>query len=238
MSLALKETSLDAIPEEVKKFVTQSEDGGLTLDNDGIMKGLKAERKVSDELRGQLAAFRESGLTADEIKAFAALGKKPDELAAVLAAKPSSGNPPGGGIDPTEYARLKKAAEKAEQYVEELKAAKAENARNKCRDLARKAVAAMPDKYDRERIELFVEQFVTDKLNLDATGGDLAAIDGELFPDYLSKLADRLGMVRSSTPGAAKPGNGLLGGGGAGDYARAKERGDVAEMVAAAPSIQ
>ena len=237
MSLALKETSLDAIPEEVKKFVTQSEDGGLTLDNEGIMKGLKAERGVSDDLRRQLTAYRESGLSAETARAFAALGKSPDEIAAALTAK-NAPAPQPGGIDPTEYARLKKAAEKAEALVKELNDAKAENVRSKCRELARKTVAAMPDKYDRERIALFVEQFVSDKLALDATGNDLAAVDGELFPDYLSKLADKLGMVKTSTPGAARPGNALVSGGGAGAYASAKERGDVAGMVAAAPVMQ
>ena len=141
MSLALKETSLDAIPEEVKKFVSQSEDGGLTLDNEGIMKGLKAERGVSDDLRRQLTAYRESGLSAETARAFAALGKSPDEIAAALTAK-NAPAPQPGGIDPTEYARLKKAAEKAEALVKELNDAKAENVRSKCRELARKTVDA------------------------------------------------------------------------------------------------
>lgn len=239
MSLKLAVESMEAVPEEVRKFVRQTEDGGFELDNEGIMKGLKAERGVSDDLRKKLSAFTESGLDAAQIKAFAALGKTPDELAEIVGKVSKNANPPtSGGIDPTEYAKLKKAAEKAETLVAELTAAKAENARNKCRDLARKAVEALPDKYDRERIAKFVEVFVADKLSLDGTGAGLAAIDGELFPDYIAKTADAMGFLKSSVSGRAAGGNATIGAGGANDYAAAKKSGDIVGMVAAAPEVK
>ena len=72
MSLKLASTKIEELPEEVRKFVTANDDGSLELDNEGIMKGLKAERVVSDDLRRKLGAFTESGLTADAVKAFAA----------------------------------------------------------------------------------------------------------------------------------------------------------------------
>ena len=238
MSLKLAVESMEAVPEEVKKFVRQTEDGGFELDNEGIMKGLKAERGVSDDLRRKLSAFTESGLDAAAIKAFAALGKTPEELAEIVKASKSATPPTSGGIDPTEYAKLKKAAEKAETLVAELTAAKAENARNKCRDLARKAVEAMPDKYDRERIAKFVEAFVADKLSLDSTGAELAAIDGELFPDYIAKTADAMGFLKSSVSGRAAGGNATIGAGGANDYAAAQASGDIVGMIAAAPDAK
>lgn len=235
MSLKLAET-MEAVPDEVKKFVVQKDDG-IYLDNEGIMKGLKAERAVSDGLRQKLSAFTESGLDAAQIKAFAALGKTPEELAAALSAKPQAASGVTTGIDPTEYAKLKKAAEKAESLVAELNAAKAENARSKCRELARKAVEGMPDKYDRERIGKFVETFVADKLALDASGTGLAAVDGELFPDYIAKIADSMGFVRTSTAGIARPGSSTAVNAG-GAYAAAKSSGDIAGMIAAAPEVK
>ena len=120
----------------------------------------------------------------------------------------------------------------------ELTAAKAENARNKCRDLARQAVTALPDKYDRERITKFVETFVADKLKLDAAGTGLAAVGEELFPDYLVKLADSLGVVKASTGGRAGVGTATIGAGGGEGYAAAKQAGNLVGMIAAAPEVK
>ena len=90
MSIALTVSSINEVDTYLQKYVTES-DGKFLFDNEAFKKGLIAEREISAGLKTELAAFKALGMSADQLKAFAALGKTPAELAEAIA---KSANPP------------------------------------------------------------------------------------------------------------------------------------------------
>jgi hypothetical protein len=225
MSIPLNVKSIEEVPENARKFVSES-DGAFSLDNDGLMKGLLAEREVSAGLRGELNAFKELKLTAEQIKDFAALGKTPAELAEIIATASKSKETKANVKMSTEYLELQKEVDALKGIAAKFEAAEAENLRNKRNNLVRKAVREMSDEFDKELFGAFVDETLLERFALNDEKNGLAPVDGKLPGDYLTELAGKFNFRKTSTAGDAKPGNAGMSSGSKANVDAALQKGD------------
>lgn len=238
MSVQLNVQRISEVDAELQKYVTES-DGKFLFDNEQFKKGLVAERAISDGLRSELNAFKSLGMSIDQIKAFAALGKTPAEIADAIA---KASNPPGDDGDvtkSTKYLELQKkvtALEGFQQKYEEERGKVRANTRDK---LVRDLIRQMPDEFDKERFESLAEEVLFGKFELNEAGDALNAVGDKLPADYLTDFANAHGYKKSSTAGSAKPGNANFSNTGrSAAFSAAKEAGDIDAAIANAPIIQ
>lgn len=235
MSIQLTVNSINEVDTDLQKYVTES-DGKFLFDNDAFKKGLIAEREVSAGLKAELSAFKGLGMSVDQIKAFAALGKTPAELAEAIA---KAANPPAGDVDMTKYLELQKRVatlEGVQQKYEEERGKVRANTRDK---LVRDLIRQMPEEFDKERFEKLAEEVLFGKFDLNDAGDALNAIGDKLPADYLSDFANAHGFKKSSTAGSANPGNANIGNSGkSAAFEAAKKAGDIDSAINNAPVLE
>lgn len=235
MSIQLTVNSIDEVDTDLQKYVTES-DGKFVFDNEAFKKGLIAEREISAGLKSELSAFKGLGMSVDQIKAFADLGKTPAELADAIA---KAANPPASDVDMTKYLELQKRVatlEGVQQKYEEERGKVRANTRDK---LVRDLIRQMPDEFDKERFESLAEEVLFGKFELNEAGDALNAVGDKLPADYLANFANAHGYKKSSTAGNANPGNANFSNTGkSAAFSAAKEAGDIDAAIANAPIIQ
>jgi DNA-binding transcriptional MerR regulator len=233
MSVPLAIESLETLDPELSKYVSEV-DGKFVFDNDQFKRGLVAEREISAGLRNELNTWKGLGMSIDQIKEFAALGKTPAELSAALAA-----NNNASSVDRTEYLKLQKELEEVRKfqnmYEEERK-----KVRENTRDSAvRKLIADLPDEVDKERLTSLAEEVLFGRFELNEAGDALNAVGDKLPADYLAEFAKKHGLLKPSTPGIAKPGSASIAqAGNAAAFKAAKESGDIDGAILNAPVIE
>lgn len=233
MSVPLAIESLETLDPELSKYVSKV-DGKFVFDNDQFKRGLVAEREISAGLRNELNTWKGLGMSIDQIKEFAALGKTPAELSAALAS-----NNNASSVDRTEYLKLQKELEEVRKfqnmYEEERK-----KVRENTRDSAvRKLIADLPDEVDKERLTSLAEEVLFGRFELNEAGDALNAVGDKLPADYLAEFAKKHGLLKPSTPGIAKPGSASIAqAGNAAAFKAAKESGDIDGAIQNAPVIE
>lgn len=188
MAIKISAESLEEVPEVMREFVSES-DGALVYDEERAFKALVEERNGRRGDRKELAKFKE-------------LGKTSEELAEMLK---SAGNANQAGSDPTksaEYLTLAKQLEELKNAYEPMKAdyerEKAEKAKRETWDAVEKMIDKLDDKYDRE----LVREWAKDSrgyFKLNAIS-ELEDIDGKKPLDFIISKADKLKLLKESTP--------------------------------------
>lgn len=235
MAITVNVKSMDEVPDYMREFVMENE-GVFSYDSDRAFAALKAERDISKTAKSELAPFKALNIAPDQIKAFMDLGKTAPELAELIA-KANAPVPKPNVKTTTEYLELEQRFKNLESMQKEWEATKAENLRNKRNGLVRKLISEMPDEYDKELFGSFVENSMMDKFALDDTKEALSPVDNQLPAEFLKAFADKYRFKKASTPGNAAPGNAPISATGSA-FSAAKEKGDVAGMIANAPEIE
>jgi soluble cytochrome b562 len=253
MGVAINVKSLEEVPEIMREFVTEA-DGGFAYDAEKAFKALKEEREGRRTDRKELASFKGLNVTPETIKAFAELGKTPEEIAALLAVSNTSATDSASRYSESEKARLlaEKELKTLRGDFDKLKA-RIEEADRKAadadlRDKCEKILGQLPDSIDRDKTRLWLLGGSAGE-GLEVKGtyqnfkcnaiGDIEDV-GNLSPvDYVTAMAKALGYKKSSTPGNAAPGNATMTGNPSGSaaYAAAKQSGNYEAMALNCPTI-
>lgn len=235
MSIEVVAESIDKIDPDLQKYVTES-DGKLVFDNESFKKGLIAEREISAGLKAELSQYKNSGMSADDVKAFAALGKKPSEISDIIA---KANTPSNSQIDTVKYLEMQKELELAREFRAKYEAERAKVMANTRDKLVRELIRKMPEEYDRERFEVLAEDVLFDKFSVNEAGDALEAVGDKLPADYLAEFAKKHGMLKTSTAGNANAGNATLNASGkVAAFNTAKENRNYGAMINNAPVIQ
>ena len=188
MAIKISAESLEEVPEVMREFVSES-DGALVYDEERAFKALVEERNGRRGDRKELAKFKE-------------LGKTSEELAELLK---SAGNGNQAGSDPTksaEYLTLKKQFEELDgKYKPVLEAYEKERAEKLSRDTwdaVEKLIGQLDDKYDRERVREWAKDSKS-YFKLNAIS-ELDEVDGKKPLDFIISKADKLKLLKESTP--------------------------------------
>lgn len=252
MGVAINVKSLEEVPEIMREFVTEA-DGGFAYDAEKAFKALKEEREGRRTDRKELASFKGLNVTPETIKAFAELGKTPEEIAALLAVSNTSATDSASRYSESEKARLlaEKELKTLRGDFDKLKA-RIEEADRKAadadlRDKCEKIIGQLPDSIDRDKARLWLLGGATAE-GLEVKGtyrnftrnaiGDIEDINGVSPLDYVTAMSNALGYKKASTPGNANPGNATMTGNGSAAYAAAKEKGDYAGMALNCPAVK
>ena len=163
---------------------------------------IKTERDVENVLEAKRKEANDRKAAEDALRPFKQLGKSPEELAELLRSA-ANGNP--AGSDPTksaEYLTLAKQLEELKNAYEPMKAdyerEKAEKAKRETWDAVEKMIDKLDDKYDRE----LVREWAKDSrsyFKLNAIS-ELEDIDGKKPLDFIISKADKLKLLKESTP--------------------------------------
>lgn len=197
MAVEIVAENLEAVPEILRSFVTEN-GGKFSLDETRI----KTEQDVENVLEAKRKEANDRKAAEDALRPFKQLGKSPEELAEMLK---SAGNGNQAGNDPTksaEYLTLAKQLEELKNAYEPMKAdyerEKAEKAKRDTWDAVEKMIEKLDDKYDRE----LVREWAKDSrgyFKLNAIS-ELEDIDGKKPLDFIISKADKLKLLKGSTP--------------------------------------
>lgn len=197
MAVEIVAENLEAVPEVLRPFVTEN-GGKFSLDETRI----KTEQDVENVLEAKRKEANDRKAAEDALRPFKQLGKSPEELAEMLK---SAGNGNQAGSDPTksaEYLTLAKQLEELKNAYEPMKAdyerEKAEKAKRDTWDAVEKMIDKLDDKYDRE----LVREWAKDSrgyFKLNAIS-ELEDIDGKKPLDFIISKADKLKLLKESTP--------------------------------------
>lgn len=197
MAVEIVAENLEAVPEVLRPFVTEA-DGKFSLDETRI----KTERDVENVLEAKRKEANDRKAAEDALRPFKQLGKSPEELAELLRSA-ANGNP--SGSDPTksaEYLTLAKQLEELKNAYEPMKAdyerEKAEKLSRDTWDAVEKLIGQLDDKYDRE----LVREWAKDSrgyFKLNAIS-ELDEVDGKKPLDFIISKADKLKLLKESTP--------------------------------------
>nr|DAM90917.1 MAG TPA: hypothetical protein [Caudoviricetes sp.] len=197
MAVEIVAENLEAVPEVLRPFVTEN-GGKFSLDETRI----KTEQDVENVLEAKRKETNDRKAAEDALRPFKQLGKSPEELAELLRSA-ANGNP--AGSDPTksaEYLTLAKQLEDLKNAYEPMKAdyerEKAEKAKRETWDAVEKMIDKLDDKYDRE----LVREWAKDSrgyFKLNAIS-ELEDIDGKKPLDFIISKADKLKLLKESTP--------------------------------------
>lgn len=197
MAVEIVAENLEAVPEVLRPFVTEN-GGKFSLDETRI----KTEQDVENVLEAKRKEANDRKAAEDALRPFKQLGKSPEELAELLK---SAGNGNQAGSDPTksaEYLTLAKQLEELKNAYEPMKAdyerEKAEKAKRETWDAVEKMIDKLDDKYDRE----LVREWAKDSrgyFKLNAIS-ELEDIDGKKPLDFIISKADKLKLLKESTP--------------------------------------
>ena len=197
MAVEIVAENLESVPEVLRPFVTEN-GGKFSLDETRI----KTEQDVENVLEAKRKEANDRKAAEDALRAFKQLGKSPEELAELLK---SAGNGNPAGSDPTksaEYLTLAKQLEELKSAYEPMKAdyerEKAEKLSRDTWDAVEKLIGQLDDKYDRE----LVREWAKDSrgyFKLNAIS-ELDEVDGKKPLDFIISKADKLKLLKESTP--------------------------------------
>lgn len=197
MAVEIVAENLESVPEILRPFVTEA-DGKFSLDETRI----KTEKDVENVLEAKRKEANDRKAAEDALRAFKQLGKSPEELAEIIKGA-VNGNQ--AGSDPTksaEYLTLKKQFEELDgKYKPVLEAYEKEKAEKLSRDTwdaVEKEIDKLPDKYDRERVREWAKDSKS-YFKLNAIS-ELDEVDGKKPLDFIISKADKLKLLKESTP--------------------------------------
>ena len=197
MAVEIVAENLESVPEVLRPFVTEA-DGKFSLDETRI----KTEQDVENVLEAKRKEANDRKAAEDALRAFKQLGKSPEELAELLK---SAGNGNQAGSDPTksaEYLTLKKQFEELDgKYKPVLEAYEKEKAEKLSRDTwdaVEKLIGQLDDKYDRELVREWAKDSKS-YFKLNAIS-ELDEVDGKKPLDFIISKADKLKLLKESTP--------------------------------------
>ena len=197
MAVEIVAENLDAVPAILRPFVTEN-GGKFSLDETRI----KTEQDVENVLEAKRKEANDRKAAEDALRPFKQLGKSPEELAELLK---SAGNGNQAGSDPTksaEYLTLKKQFEELDgKYKPVLEAYEKEKAEKLSRDTwdaVEKLIGQLDDKYDRERVREWAKDSKS-YFKLNAIS-ELDEVDGKKPLDFIISKADKLKLLKESTP--------------------------------------
>lgn len=197
MAVEIVAENLESVPEILRPFVTEA-DGKFSLDESRI----KTEKDVENVLEAKRKEANDRKAAEDALRAFKQLGKSPEELAEIIKGA-VNGNP--AGSDPTksaEYLTLKKQFEELDgKYKPVLEAYEKEKAEKLSRDTwdaVEKLIGQLDDKYDRERVREWAKDSKS-YFKLNAIS-ELDEVDGKKPLDFIISKADKLKLLKESTP--------------------------------------
>ena len=197
MAVEIVAENLEAVPEVLRPFVTEN-GGKFSLDETRI----KTEQDVENELEAKRKEANDRKAAEDALRAFKQLGKSPEELAEMLK---NVGNSNQAGSDPTksaEYLTLAKQLEELKNAYEPMKAdyerEKEERAKRETWDAVEKQIDQLPDKFDRDQVREWAKD-ARGYFKLNAIS-ELEDIDGKKPLDFIISKADKLKLLKESTP--------------------------------------
>lgn len=197
MAVEIVAENLESVPEILRPFVTEN-GGKFSLDETRI----KTEKDVENVLEAKRKEANDRKAAEDALRAFKQLGKSPEELAEIIKGA-VNGNP--AGSDPTksaEYLTLKKQFEELDgKYKPVLEAYEKEKAEKLSRDTwdaVEKLIGQLDDKYDRERVREWAKDSKS-YFKLNAIS-ELDEVDGKKPLDFIISKADKLKLLKESTP--------------------------------------
>lgn len=197
MAVEIVAENLDAVPAILRPFVTEN-GGKFSLDETRI----KTEQDVENVLEAKRKEANDRKAAEDALRPFKQLGKSPEELAELLK---SAGNGNQAGSDPTksaEYLTLAKQLEELKSAYEPMKAdyerEKEERAKRETWDAVEKQIDQLPDKFDRDQVREWAKD-ARSYFKLNAIS-ELEDIDGKKPLDFIISKADKLKLLKESTP--------------------------------------
>lgn len=197
MAVEIVAENLEAVPAILRPFVTEA-DGKFSLDETRI----KTEQDVENVLEAKRKEANDRKAAEDALRPFKQLGKSPEELAELLK---SAGNGNQAGSDPTksaEYLTLAKQLEELKNAYEPMKTdyerEKEERAKRETWDAVEKQIDQLPDKFDRDQVREWAKD-ARGYFKLNAIS-ELEDIDGKKPLDFIISKADKLKLLKESTP--------------------------------------
>ena len=197
MAVEIVAENLEAVPEVLRPFVTEN-GGKFSLDETRI----KTEQDVENVLEAKRKEANDRKAAEDALRPFKQLGKSPEELAELLK---SAGNANQAGSDPTksaEYLTLAKQLEELKNAYEPMKAdyerEKEARAKRETWDAVEKQIDQLPDKFDRDQVREWAKD-ARGYFKLNAIS-ELEDIDGKKPLDFIISKADKLKLLKESTP--------------------------------------
>lgn len=197
MAVEIVAENLDAVPEVLRPFVTEN-GGKFSLDETRI----KTEQDVENVLEAKRKEANDRKAAEDALRPFKQLGKSPEELAELLK---SAGHGNQAGNDPTksaEYLTLAKQLEELKNAYEPMKAdyerEKEARAKRETWDAVEKQIDQLPDKFDRDQVREWAKD-ARSYFKLNAIS-ELEDIDGKKPLDFIISKADKLKLLKESTP--------------------------------------
>lgn len=197
MAVEIVAENLEAVPEILRPFVTEN-GGKFSLDETRI----KTEQDVENVLEAKRKEANDRKAAEDALRPFKQLGKSPEELAEMLK---SAANGNQAGSDPTksaEYLTLAKQLEELKNAYEPMKAdyerEKEERAKRETWDAVEKQIDQLPDKFDRDQVREWAKD-ARSYFKLNAIS-ELEDIDGKKPLDFIISKADKLKLLKESTP--------------------------------------
>lgn len=197
MAVEIVAENLEAVPEVLRPFVTEN-GGKFSLDETRI----KTEQDVENVLEAKRKEANDRKAAEDALRPFKQLGKSPEELAELLRSA-ANGNP--AGSDPTksaEYLTLAKQLEELKNAYEPMKAdyerEKEARAKRETWDAVEKQIDQLPDKFDRDQVREWAKD-ARSYFKLNAIS-ELEDIDGKKPLDFIISKADKLKLLKESTP--------------------------------------
>lgn len=197
MAVEIVAENLEAVPAILRPFVTEN-GGKFSLDETRI----KTEQDVENVLEAKRKEANDRKAAEDALRPFKQLGKSPEELAEMLRSA-ANGNP--AGSDPTksaEYLTLAKQLEELKNAYEPMKAdyerEKEERAKRETWDAVEKQIDQLPDKFDRDQVREWAKD-ARSYFKLNAIS-ELEDIDGKKPLDFIISKADKLKLLKESTP--------------------------------------
>ena len=196
MAVTINVQKLEEVPEEMREFVTE-QDGVFSYDNEKAFKALKAEREISRSARSELSAFKNLNVTAEQIAAYAKLGK-PEEISERLSKANEAREVPTPDVTKSaEYLRLRKEVDALQAMKAEYEATKAENLRNKRNGFVRDLVKKLPDEVDKDMALAYAED-IMGMFELNDTQDGLKPVGDKLPEDFLLGKVKALHFIKPS----------------------------------------
>ena len=226
MSIPVNVSSINEVDADLQKYVSE-QDGQFLFDNEKFKSGLIAERNISANLRAELTAYKNLGMSVDEIRELAEKSKQPQQTQTA----PS--------IDQIKYLEMQKELELAKDFRAKYEAERAKVRANTRDKLVRELIRQLPDEFDKDRLEPLAEEVLFSKFELNEAGDALNAVGDKLPSDYIAAFANAHGFKKTSTAGNAKAGNANINvSGRTAAYNAAKEIRDYGAMINSAPELK
>ena len=253
MSVKVQVSNIEEVPEIMRNFVSEV-NGEFVYDETKALDAIAKEREISKGYKNDLRAFKALNVNADELGQFIALGKTPEEIAAMIAAANDDEDSTKAKLTETEKLNLE-LSKNMKALQKKLDAMEAESVANKAaaeaaalRKAVEDAISQLPNEIDRDKIRLYLMGGKHDGIDVpgiysslfkrDALG-DLEEIGGLTAVEYITKLSKSQGFVKSSNPGNVKTGNATIYAGNVNAaYLAAKESKNIFGMVQNAPREQ